>query len=57
MIRIGRIAGKFIVNPTMDEVMLNIKSYLSFFCAYRFYVSKSFCFLTDCGHLIVTYCV
>lgn len=32
MIRIGRIEGKFIVNPTMDEVMLDVNSSLSIVC-------------------------
>lgn len=30
MIRIGRICGQFIVNPTMDEVILNISEYISY---------------------------
>lgn len=30
VIRIGRISGQFIVNPTMDEVMLTSDSYMSF---------------------------
>lgn len=33
MIRIGRIEGKFIVNPTMDEVMLDVNSSLSIVCS------------------------
>lgn len=36
MVRIGRICGQFIVNPTMDEVILNelhcLKRLCDFFC-------------------------
>lgn len=45
MIRIGRIEGQFIVNPTMDEVMLNVNSSLSIalstYCVLTSFLSAS----------------